>query len=191
MKKYFFFLLAFTLILGACKDDEDIITPPENLLNYDGDNFSAPALDADKYEAAARFTSFELGNVSNRRLVGVEVYFVSVPVQPEIRIYGKGTDNTPGDLLYSANITAVATTDSWNAHTLTTPLDISGQEELWIAVKMEHPETFGSVGCDEGPADDNGDLMFVNSQNTWTNLRNFTNGETSINWNIRGVLSEE
>jgi len=188
MKKYLFLLLAFTVIFQACQDDEAVPTPT-NLLNYDGDNFSAPALDAGIYEAAARFNESEVTDFQGKQLTAVDVYFVSVPVSPRVKIYAQGADGIPGDILYDANITSEATTDSWTRHTLTTSVDIPA-EGLWISVRIDHPETFGSVGCDEGAADPNGDLMFVNDDNAWTTLRDFTNGETNINWNIRGVVSE-
>ncbi len=101
----------------------------------------------------------------------------------------KETGGVPGDLLYTANITSEASTDSWTRHRLSTPINVP-DDGLWITVRIEHPETFGSVGCDEGSANSNGDLMFVESTNTWTNLRSFTNGQTDVNWNIRGVVGE-
>ncbi len=188
MKKYLFLLLCFTVVFQACKDDEAVPTPT-NLLNYDGDNFSAPALDAGIYEAAARFTTTEVAEFEGEQLTAVDVYFVSVPVSPRIKVYAQGSGDTPGDLLYDANITSEARTDSWVRHTLSTPIDIP-TEGLWIAVRIDHPETFGSVGCDQGGANANGDLMFVNGDNIWTTLRDFTNGATDINWNIRGVVGE-
>jgi hypothetical protein len=188
MKKYLFLLLCFTVVFQACQDDE-AVPDPTNLLNYDGDNFSAPALDAGIYEAAARFTTTEVAEFEGKQLIGVDVYFVSVPVSPRVKIYAQAAGGIPGDLLYDANITSEASTDSWTRHTLTTPITIP-TEGLWIAIRIDHPETFGSVGCDEGAANPNGDLMFVNGDNIWTTLREFTNGATDINWNIRGVVEE-
>ncbi|MGK0365579.1 MAG: hypothetical protein ACI85O_002645 [Saprospiraceae bacterium] len=189
MKKYFFLLLSFTIFFQACQDDEAVPTQT-NLLNYDGDNFSAPALDAGIYEAAARFNSDDVTEFQGKQLTGIDVYFVSVPASPRVKIYAQGEDGIPGGILYDASMPpAETTTDSWNKHTLSTPVDIP-VEGLWIAVRIDHPATFGSVGCDQGSADPNGDLMFVNGDNTWTNLRDFTNGVTDINWNIRGVVGE-
>lgn len=190
MKKYLFLLLCFTVIFQACQDDE-AVPEPTNLLNYDGDNFSAPSLDEGIYEAAARFTTTEVAEFQGRQLTRVDVYFVTVPASPRVKIYAQGEGGLPGEILYNSSLAPEETTpDSWTRHTLTTPVDIPA-EGLWISVRMTHPvNNIGSVGCDEGAANANGDLMFVNGDNIWTNLRDFTNGETDINWNIRGVVGE-
>ena len=185
MKNYLFLLLALPLFFTACSDDEISVT--DTTLNYDGANFSAPVLPQDSYEAAARFSPLDIAETGSDTLYAVEVYFQDVPVAPTVVIYGQGENGRPGAQLYRANLGSSAQTDSWTRHTLVNPIKI-GEEDLWIAVAMEHPVDIRSVGCDEGPADENGDLLFVNSLNTWTNLRDFTNGATSINWNIRGVV---
>ncbi len=186
MKNYLFLLLALPLFFTACSDDEVSISE-ENTLNYDGANFSAPQLPADDYETAARFSIADINNTEGDTLTMIEVYFQDVPIQPNVVVYGAGENGRPGAELYRADIGTVAQPNSWTRHSLTTPLPV-GSEEIWLAVTMTHQGTWRSVGCDEGPADENGDLMFVNSENTWTTLREFTNGQTSINWNIRGIL---
>ncbi len=189
MKKYLFLLLCFTVLLQACKEDE-AVPEPTNILNYDGDNFSAPALDPGIYEAAARFTNAEVAEFEGKQLTRVDVYFVSVPASPRVKIYAQGEDGIPGDILYDSSLAPEETVpDSWTRHTLSTPVDIPS-EGLWISIRMDHPVNLGSVGCDEGAADANGDLLFVNGDNIWTTLRSYTNGATDINWNIRGVVGE-
>jgi len=160
-------------------------------LFYCAENFSAPSLDEGIYEAAARFNMDDVTEFQGKQLTGVNVYFVGVPPSPRVKVYAQGTGNVPGELLYDSVLQPSETaSDSWTNHILTTPVDIPA-EGLWIAVRIDHPvDNFGSVGCDEGSADPNGDLMFVNGDNIWTTLRDFTNGATDINWNIRGVVGE-
>lgn len=188
MKNILFFLLAISLFTSSCNTDDDT-SPDATTLSYDAENFSAPVLPEDKYEAAARFTSSETSALNGKFLRAVEFYLVNVAATTEVIIYAAGDTNQPGDALYSANVSSAVTTDSWNTHTLSTPIEITG-DDLWIAIKVDHPEEFGSVGCDPGPANANGDFLFVNSDNSWTNLRSFTNQATDINWNIRGIVED-
>lgn len=187
MKNSLFFLLLCCCFV-ACTDDE--ATPDlTNRLNYDGANLSAPNLPTGRYEAVVRFTANETAEFAGRKLEAVEVYFTNVGLTTEIVVYGPGENDRPGPALYTADVGSSLNTDSWNTHTLSVPIDIT-EDELWIAVRIDHPITLGTVGCDQGPADANGDILYVNADNTWTDLRAYTNGQTNINWNIRGVVSE-
>ena len=177
-------LIALTLVVG-CKKDEF-----KNVLNYDGDNNGAPELANGIYVAAARFPASVTAEFEGRQLEAVEFYLRNVPASTEILIFDEGTANSPGSILSSANVSALVTPDSWYRHELAFPVDIKASD-LWIGVRVDHPETFASVGCDPGPAVSNGDLMLVNNGSEWTTLRNFTNGEVDINWNIRGFVREE
>lgn len=190
MKKYLFLFICAALFFQSCQDDEVVINTPANVLNYDGPNFSAPALPAGLYETAARFEAEEVTDFQGKKLTGVEVYFVDVPPSPQIKIYEQSTDNNPGNVLYTATLAPSETaSDNWARHTLSTQIDIPA-EGLWISVRVDHPIELRTVGCDEGRADVNGDLLFVNADNEWTTLREYTNGEADINWNIRGITAD-
>jgi len=122
-----------------------------------------------------------------RKLSAIDLYLASVPAKTEVRVYEGGTATQPGDLIYSNDVSASMSTDSWNTVTISPALDIT-DNDLWLCVLVDHPENFPSLGCDEGPADANGDFIFEQSSNTWSSFRSFTNGESDINWNIRGVV---
>jgi len=190
MKKYLFLFLCATLVFQSCQDDEVVIPTPSNVLNYDGPNFSAPSLPQGIYEAAVRFEAEEVADFQGKKLKEVEVYFVSVPASPQIKVYAQGTGGTPGNVLHTGSLAPSDTSpNSWTRYTIPNPIDIPA-EGLWISVRVDHPNDFGSVGCDEGRADANGDLFFVNADNVWMTLREYTNGEADINWNIRGITGE-
>lgn len=177
------FVLALTLFT-ACEDD-----PSTGLLSYDGANVTAPEFLPGDYEMAARFPTNELASFQGRFLEEIEVYILTRPARAEIIVYGEGTATEPGNILYSAVVTADMRSAEWNRHMITTPVEIAGNEEIWLALKVRHSQIIGSVGCDAGPAASNGDLL-KDANGQWTDLRAFTNNTIDINWNIRGVVSE-
>ena len=176
-------LLIFSLSFTACEDDAD-----PNLLNYDTANITAPEILPGDYEMAARFTPTETSQYVGQFLEEVQLYFVNRPAFAEIVIYDEGTPSTPGQELTSANVTTDIRSNAWSTLSLSTPVEISG-DDLWIGIRVRHLDPIGTVGCDIGPANPNGDL-FKDGNGNWTTLRDFTNGAININWNIRGVLSE-
>ena len=109
------------------------------------------------------------------------------PQSAEIRIYGEGSPSFPGTLLYAAVVTDQIRTLQWNEHTLSTPVDMTG-DDLWISVALTHASEQQSIGCDSGPNVANGDWLFQSADGQWDTYRNRT-GE-SVNWNIRGKISE-
>ncbi len=183
MKKHFLFFIALSLFVGACSSDSDL----DFLLSYDGVNVNGPLLDVGTHEAAVLFTSAETTEYKDKQLIEISWYMGPLaPASTEVRVYGPGTNNTPGTLLYSADVSSALRLQDWNKHTLAAPVAITGQD-LWISVKLVHNISQQSIGCDAGPNVVNGDWLLSN--NTWSPYTVRT-GE-SINWNIRGVVSED
>jgi len=190
MKNTFLLLLALSLVFASCnKDDDTAEEVNDSQFSYDGAAQDAPALEEGTYDLGARFPASLTDNFEGKQLEEVSFYILTVPSKCELLVFGEGTDSEPGSLLYTANLTTSIDGESWNKHVLTTPVDITG-EDLWICVRVEHVATMGSLGCDTGPANSNGDWMFVGSTNEWTTLRNFSDNVVNINWNIRGKVSE-
>ena len=183
MKKYTFLFCCLALMMSACKDDDDV----RNRLNHDGSNTSGPLLQAATWQAAARFTPAETAEFTGLRLTQIEFFMGAVPAGTDIRIFGPGENNNPGDLLYSAQVGNSVRDRAWNTHRLATPIDITGQE-LWIAVGLVHQIDQQSIGCDAGPAATDGDWLFSSIDGQWRTYRERT-GE-SVNWNIRGIVEE-
>ena len=185
MRSLFYFSLAALLLLGySCKKDSGT----NNILSYDGENYSGPELEAGYHETAARFPPDLTGPFAGRQLIAVQYFMGAKPQQAEVRIYGEGSPSFPGPLLYSDDITDEIRTLRWSEHALNTPVDI-GSEDLWISIAVTHANTQQSIGCDAGPNRSNGDWLFHFSDGQWDTFRNRT-GE-SVNWNIRGKVSEE
>lgn len=190
MKNIFFIFLSCTLIFLSCKKDDPTIE-----LRYDDDNFSAPALPSGTFDAGQRFPSNIVDNYVGRTLDEVDFYIQEKPAGCEILIYGEGSSSSPGSLLYSQDVINQVSANSWNTHTLSTPVDITN-DDLWIVVRLIHNSETRSIGCDEGPARTNGDWMLGEGELEWKTYRDLsTNPSTgenvNVNWNIRGILSEE
>lgn len=183
----YFSLLVITLFFTACGDD---FTIDDAEFHYDGDNLSAPFLDAGIHEAAARFTATQTADFQTKTLQSVHFYLTELPAQCTVVVYGQGSATAPGTLLYAENVSNTITAQSWNTHVLTTPLAIAG-EDLWIGLRVVHDVRMTSVGCDPGPANDNGDWLLSQDNSIWQSLRSRTGEEVDINWNIRGRVSEE
>lgn len=185
MKQFFYLLLTGLLIVGAgCKKDD----LGDNLLSYDGPNASGPILAAGYHEAGALFPSNITDPLTGRQLLRVSYFMGAKPQKAELFIYGEGIPSFPGQPpLYSADITDEITPLRWSTHTLSTPVDITG-EDLWITIGLTHASEQRSIGCDAGPNVTNGDWLFQSADGQWQSFRSRT-GE-NINWNIRGELSE-
>jgi len=186
MKKLLFLFSALALVLTACNNDDDDNGPGgANTINYDGPNATAPFLPTGIHELAARFTSQELTNFVGQDLVEVSFFIANLPQTCTIKIYGEGTRDAPGTLLYSATVSNSLAPFSWNNHRMQAPIAITG-EDIWISVSVTHGNNLQSVGCDAGPADANGDLILLDGAGAWATYRQLAS--ESINWNIRGII---
>ena len=184
MKNSLLYLLAFALTLTACSEDEE---PLRSILHYDGDNQTAPFLDVGEHEAAARFTASQTATYQGQNLIEVEFYLLNIPSLCEVRVYGENADDEPGNLLYSADVTSSISANHWNTHTLSTPVEITG-DDLWISIRLVHNSEINTIGCDFGPAQENGDWIISTSDNAWRTFRDVTSNQANINWNIRGYV---
>lgn len=186
MKKLSFLLLSITFLFTACKKDDVALAQ----FYYDGENSSAPYLDAGTYDMAARFTANETRKYEGRFLEEVEFYFLAKPAKIEVRIFEQGTATEPGSLLYSKDVTAEVSASSWTRHQLDSLVEIKG-EDLWLCIRVVHNDRTTSLGCDAGPANKNGDWIMSLSDNLWTSYRDYTDQNVNINWNIKGHLAKD
>ena len=184
MKRITYLLLVGVLFMTACGEDRIA----QNVLNLDGDNFTAPNLPEDVYEAASQFSAAVVAPYAGQQLKEVEVYMYDSPLSTLVKIYGPGDGNGPGSLLYEGDLTGNIRNNNWTTHILSEPLVLTG-EELWISVRLRHARTLQSIGCDEGPTERGGDWLFMTSDNSWQRFGDRFPSE-SINWNIRGIVEE-
>jgi len=183
------FLFCLTLLssiaisFSSCGDEE----PDEMLLHYDGANTTGPTFFPGEYVTAARFPSLITRAFTGQSITAVDVYILDVPNSAEIILYGgDGSDASPATQIQFQNVSLRA--NSWNRITLTTPYVIDGTE-IWLGLFFQIDRQTQVTGCDEGPANTNGDYLYQNSDRQWTTFRDLTTTE-SINWNIRAILSE-
>lgn len=185
-----FFLLLLSVSLFSCK--EEVVGPDlgANLisLNYDGANQDAPSLPGNTYEAGVRFPASQMSQYAGDRLAEAHFFIQSVPQSCELRIYIRSAANTPDSLVYSANVRSALRANSWNKHTLSTPLTLTGQD-LWIAIRFAHNNEQRTLGCDAGPARTNGDWLLDAADNQWIPLSQ--RSPININWNIRGAIDSQ
>ncbi|MGB3800508.1 MAG: hypothetical protein WA952_11900, partial [Lewinella sp.] len=192
MKISTLFLLCslFGLFLWTgCGEDDDpsVITT----LNYDGPNDSAPQLPPGTNIFGVYFPPSQTERYTGRNLESVRFYLRRIPEATTVMVAAEGPDErTPGDILYSRDLTQRINLTEWIDDRLPTPIEITG-EGLWLMVQVDLAagESF-SVGCDAGNNfSPNGNLLNLSTENEWTTFQDIT-GET-VNWNIRGILSED
>jgi hypothetical protein len=189
MKPYSLFLLLLALLCWTGCDDEDANTL--TTLNYDGPNFTAPQLQAGKTTFAAYFPPGRTEVYDGRDLERVSFYVSAIPQSTRVVIYEEGADDfNPGDIVYQRDISARVNQTGWYEDRLPTPIPITGQG-LWLTVEVEvGSDNPFALGCDAGNNyNSNGDLIRAGNTLEFTNYRNLT--PETVNWNIRGIISNE
>lgn len=185
-------LAAVVLAFGLASCDEEKknapVDPgplPPGTLHYDAGNQSAPNLAAGTYEAGARFTSTQIGNLAGRKLIEVR-YFIFTPAEVcSIKVYGPSSASEPGAQLYAADVTSDVHAQQWNTHTLAQPVTLASTD-LWICVAFTNAVGQPTVGCDPGPAVPDGDWLYSSADGQWMALSQ--RFPVSINWNVRGTV---
>ncbi|MEO1514058.1 MAG: hypothetical protein AAFV95_03570 [Bacteroidota bacterium] len=177
----FFALLIFCA--AACeKDNDNGLKVDDGLLHYDGDNDSGPNLAPGTYEAAIRLSGKDLEAFQDQELKEITIFMAFPPAGCALKVYGAGTDSSPGPLLYSVDVTDVVRELTWFTHRLPDGVNIDGND-LWISMAVEHRDTRQSISCDAGPNRADGDWFYSSEDQQWRTYVNRTS--ESINWNIR------
>lgn len=179
--RYFVLLFLSVILFSNCKKDDDISL----FLNYDGDNFTSPTLPAGTFELAARFPSSETNGLNGSQLSVVDFFVTAGPQFTRLKIYGEGDGSTPGDVIFSKEISSDIKVGEWNRIELRDPIILDGQE-IWISLRVTLSEQQQSIGCDAGPGHPDGAHVFIDDSETWTTYQAWAN--ESINWNIRGGI---
>ncbi len=192
MNKFFFLclIMASTFILSC--ENRNLNPGPEVeaplvALNYDQDNRDAPAFDGSTYEGAVLFPEDVISAFEGDDLVSIQYFIQDKPESLNLRIYRNSDSGSPEELIYSAALTSSTTANAWNEHQLTSPIRI-GREDLWIAIEFFHLERLQVLGCDLGPAEENGDWILIDGE--WRVLSQIA-PDTDINWNIRAVINPQ
>jgi len=163
-------------------------TPPPwctancKLLYYGGDYQDAPTIDAGAYEAAARFTPAKIDILVGKTIKEIVFFIIQKPDSIKLKLYGPLNEKTPGNLLYSADVTSTAEPSKWNVHTLTQPVVLKN-EDIWLSIEFKLTSSRKTVGCDPGPAIIDGDWLYSSADSQWIAFNKRTG--TSINWTLR------
>jgi hypothetical protein len=112
-----------------------------------------------------------------------------------IRIYtgGSGSPLTPGNLIHEQNINFTdilpnysGQPPTWSEISLTSPVTIPSDKELWIAIHLNTTNYF-MISCDFGPAVQNyGNVLWFNGE--WTNSSETSMSISNINFNFNWML---
>lgn len=182
----FFFLFSFLLI--SCGDDDDccVIPAEDIIINYDGDNVTAPNLPAGNYVFAMRLPATTINRLAGQSIKSVIVYMYNEPVDINMNIYNE-SNNLPGTVLYTQSMSGQVINNEWNTVNLSDPFEISGSA-LWVGFEVNLNNQLQTVGCDSGPASPNGDWLYDGADEEFIRFTNRVND--SVNWNIRVVIGE-
>lgn len=160
------------------------VDPPLEVLNYDGPNQDAPELPSGQdLEGAVLFPASVASAFEGSEMIRVQYYIQEKPSAATLKIYSKSNNGLPGDLVYSAALSSELSANSWNEHFIASPIRID-RDDIWIAIRFNHVVDQRTLGCDQGPAINNGDWIFLDGE--WSPLSAISS--VNINWNIRVVI---
>jgi len=187
MKFRLLLLAILSLSLFSCGDDDGEEPTGNIVLNYDGDNFTAPTLAGGLYEFAIRFPASTTSRVAGQQLTDISFYLYEIPNELAITLSPDATASTPGDYILRQPVSNLRA-NAWNTIRLSQPYTIQDNEALWVGVEISHGSDFlQTVGCDRGPANVNGDWLYAQDDDQWTTFRERAND--SVNWNIRAIIN--
>lgn len=193
------YLILFALTLGllACqKDDNPKIDLTSNALHYDGDNQSAPVLARGISYVGARFSDTQIVAMGQdgKTIKGIEFYVANRPEQIRVLIFdwNANSDTEPGNVLYESTISSSnIDNNQWTRHDIAQSLPIPSTG-VWIVLEVSvGDQDIAVIGCDQGPRHPDGDaygLFDDNNEPGWISFFEFSDNNTSINWNVRGVI---
>ena len=179
-------LIGSMVMITSCGDDEE----PSGgngteVLQLDGPNFTAPTLGEGFYEFAVRFTNLDLSPYVGESLTEISFYLYEMPSSLNLTISPDLTLSEPGAIEYQQQVSS-GNTNSWNTITLDEPYVIDGSP-IWIGIQVDLTQLQQTVGCDEGPANANGDWLFDDLLG-WLRFSDRT--PESVNWNIRATVTD-
>lgn len=147
------------------------------------------------WKSAIRLTQAELATYATWTMKQVNVAYdaddgVTGPMHIKIYIYDTGTATHPGSIIVSDTQTYLDTTGITTVN-LTTPVDLMGHQELWVAIEWTQEDQgpgcyYAWLDTGSGPAvDGKGDWIFLNS--AWSEIQ--TSGASyDGNWGIGAIV---
>ena len=136
---------------------------------------------AAEFDVAVRFPPSALTDYIGMSLYAVKCF----PAQAAtfaIRVWTGGSAAAPGTQVVNQPFTA--TLAEWNTVLLTTPVTITGTEELWFGYNVNATSGY-PAGCDAGPAVAGfGDMIYFSG--TWSSM--YEAYQLNYNWNLQGYV---
>jgi len=155
-------------------------------VSYAGDFKDYLSLSYTQFVSAVKFTTDDLQNFVGSKVTKVRFPINDLQCKYTIQLWltKAGSRNPTGTPFFEQAVTNPDASDNNFEVTLNTPIDITGDNDLWIGIKYEaSPKVF--VGIDEGPMVSGCNFMFVNNQ--WSSVSSLNN----FNWFISGYLQHE
>jgi hypothetical protein len=154
----------------------------DGIMYYDGDNASSIGwLTSYDLIAAVRFQNDQTSMHVGQEIESIDIYINDLPVGDiTVYIWSKGGFINPGATTVLAEKTVTPVAHSWNTVTLTTPVQVTG-DEIWVGFKFTTPaggNTLGIDGASVIPA-----TNYLKIDDVWSE---FTNGG---NFNIRANVT--
>jgi hypothetical protein len=132
------------------------------------------------YIAAARFTP----TMSCSLKAVVFLHFSQTSHSGNIRVYGPGTNVTPGPEVASTAYTAPDS--NWLRVDFASPVFLSGGVDFWTGVEITHAAGEYPIGADFGPmVQDRGGFVTMDGGATWIQLNS---AGLDYNWNIWAIV---
>ncbi|MDO4671569.1 MAG: GEVED domain-containing protein [Porphyromonadaceae bacterium] len=99
---------------------------------------------------AHRYTKEIVSELKGMKITSVDFFLSDTPNELEVQVYNGFSQQKPGEMIYSQSHTPKA--NAWNKVILDTPIEIDGQKDIWVAIKMKgfRPNTY-CLGVDVGP----------------------------------------
>jgi hypothetical protein len=132
------------------------------------------------FQGAVRFTP----SMSCSLKAVVFLHFEATSHSGNIKIYGQGTNVTPGALITSAPYTAPDS--NWLRVDFPTPVFLGGGVDFWASVEITHAANEFPLGVDFGPmVQDRGGFVSADGGATWIQLNTIP---LDYNWNIWAIV---
>lgn len=171
----------------TCQSDDDESEIFQNSvgstiqLHFDGENDNSPSLAGGSYVVALKLPVEELQTFEGRSILGINVFVREVPDSASLVVYKGTARREPVELVTEKDISAELNGNQWNNLQLDEPVAIAG-DDYWFALKFSHVDQLAVIGCDAGPANENGNWISGLLNESWIQ---FT---ADVNWNIRAVI---
>ncbi len=171
----------------VCWEAPVILGPISEWIHWDsGENFSGIGLtDGGVFSVAARWDAGQLADYAGTSITKMQYLlqddgFTNVVV----KIWSGASAST---LLWEEDVTSTAVVGAWNEVTLSTPIALDVNDELWVGYTITQTAGMFPAGTDAGPAVAGYGDMITTDGVVWDPLSGFG---LDYNWNVEFYVTE-